>query len=70
MRIRIKYILIAVLMISFLAPMQSCAKKKCITYSSSTTTGKLNKKVKKKNKSYKKKSKKKGGKMKTGKRLI
>jgi len=69
MRNYIQYIVLSVFLLFAVGSMQSCAKKKCITYSSSTTTGKLNKKVKKKNKSYKKKANK-GGKMKKGKRLL
>lgn len=63
---------LAILIISFftLGNLSSCKGPHCITYSSSTTTGKLNKSVSKKNKSYKKKAKKSGGKIKQGKPMM
>lgn len=66
----LKYILLLGLFLSFTIPMQSCAKKNCITYASSTTTGNLSKNIKKKDKARKKKNKKKSGKMKVGKPMF
>lgn len=51
--------------------MPTCKGPNCLTYSSSKTTGKLSKAVKKSDKAKKKKNRKKsGGKMKTGKPLF
>jgi hypothetical protein len=65
-----KYVVLLGLIFSFTIPLESCARKKCITYTSSTTTGNLSKSVKKKDNARKKKNKKKSGKMKVGKPMF
>ena len=65
-----KYIIYIGLLFIFVTPLESCAKKNCITYSSSTTTGNLSKNLKRSDKSRKKKGKKQSGKMKVGKPMF
>lgn len=65
-----KTLLIIIVSLFVVGSMPSCKGPHCSTYTSSQTTGKLSKSVKKRDKAKKKQRRKSGGKMKTGKPLF